>query len=464
MSGRILIVDDIPASRMTLKTKLEQAYYDVLTAGSGQEAVTCAISEQPDMILLDVSLSDMSGYAACGLLKSQLETEHIPVIMLTGEEPSEQRILGVDFGADDFLSKPIEDQALFARLRNLMRMKIMFDELRLRDATSRELGLNNFIVPSETGARPASTVLMIGDDTASAREWLSTLRENLNIKPCLVTSEKEALSLSASIEPELFIVHNRFQEHDGGLRLISALRSNPRTRQSAFVFIADDGDIQSAATALDLGATDYVMAPVDSNELVARVRAQIKRKRTTDRLRSNVIDGLKMAVIDPLTGLYNRRYATQHIQNMIARSGQNDAKESVAVMMLDLDNFKQVNDAHGHDAGDHVLREFALRLQENVRGVDLVARLGGEEFCVAMPDTGLETAAMAAERVRTAIGQTPFRLPETGEEIAVTVSVGVAVSSETTLTVDEALKRADLALFASKHKGRNRVSFFKEAA
>jgi len=125
MSGRILIVDDIPANRMMLKSKLEEAYYEVLTAASGQEAMTIALSQQPDLIMLDVCLSDMSGYAACGLIKSSLETEHIPVIMLTGEEPPEQRILGVDFGADDFLNKPIEDQATSCDCA--MRLRVSWD-------------------------------------------------------------------------------------------------------------------------------------------------------------------------------------------------------------------------------------------------------------------------------------------------------------------------------------------------
>ena len=187
------------------------------------------------------------------------------------------------------------------------------------------------------------------------------------------------------------MVHQSLAEGGDGLRLVSALRSRPETRQSAVILVVENGDVQTAAKGLDLGASDYIEAPFDVSELIARIRSQLRRKRYSDRLRTNLRNGLKLAVIDPLTGIYNRRYASQHMNRVMERAQETDGV--FAVMMIDLDKFKSINDRFGHDAGDAVLREFSRRLQENIRGVDLVARFGGEEFFVAMPDVDQHAAA-----------------------------------------------------------------------
>lgn len=247
-----------------------------------------------------------------------------------------------------------------------------------------------------------------------------------------------------------------------GLRLLSQLRARPETRQSAILLVIDGPHHDIAAKGLDLGASDYLVAPFEGLELRARVRSQIRRKRYSDQLRANLRDTLRLATIDPLTGLYNRRYANRHMVHVMERAAQSGS--DFAVMMLDIDRFKQVNDTYGHAAGDTVLREFARRLQENVRGIDLVARVGGEEFFVAMPDVVRATANAAAERIRDAIGNRPFRLHRDGPEILVTVSAGVAMARSDETNVAAILSRADEALFVSKRGGRNRVTFSAEAA
>lgn len=168
-----------------------------------------------------------------------------------------------------------------------------------------------------------------------------------------------------------------------------------------------------------------------------------------------------MAVIDPLTGLYNRCYATQHMQGIIERS--NESGLPFAVIMMDLDRFKSVNDTHGHEAGDRVLKEFSRRLQKNLRGIDLIARLGGEEFLIVMPDTGPEEVEFAAERLRIAIDQQAFKMGE-NTEIPVAVSIGVAFGDSQDSNPDKLIQQADIAPYESKSAGRNRVSYFARAA
>jgi two-component system, cell cycle response regulator len=462
MSGRVLVVDDVATNRLLLRAKLSSAYYDVVVAESGRQALEMARHEQPDMIMLDVMMPDLDGFDVCSTLKSSEDTAHIPVIMVTALDSPEERIRGLEAGADDFLSKPFNDLALFARVRNLMRMKMMFDELRLRDLTSRELGLADFVSEQEMEAETGGPILLAPPSLEAGARWAAGLSDCLRIASIITHGEREALNLARLELPDVFVVHQSLTEGGDGLRLVSALRARPETRQSAVILVVDKGDVQTAAKGLDLGASDYIEMPFDLNELVARIRSQLRRKRYSDRLRSNVRNGLKMAVIDPLTGIYNRRYAAQHMTRVMERA--REANGVFAVMMMDLDKFKSVNDRFGHDAGDAVLREFSHRLKENIRGVDLVARFGGEEFFVAMPDIDHAAAAAAAERIRRAVEDQPFAMPGQSERVHVTVSIGVAIAGTEEADAEAVIKRADRALFQAKHSGRNRVSFFAEAA
>ncbi len=462
MSGRVLVVDDVATNRLLLRAKLSSAYYDVVVAENGTQALEMARGEQPDMIMLDVMMPDMDGFTVCQILKSSEETAHIPVIMVTALDTPEERIRGLEVGADDFLSKPFNDLALFARVRNLMRMKMMFDELRLRDLTSRELGLTDFINEHDVDPEMGGPILLAPPCNTQGAEWAKALEERLGVQTVVTYSEREAMNLARLELPDCFVVHQKLMEGGDGLRLVSALRARPETRQSAVILVVENGDVQTAAKGLDLGASDYIEAPFDVSELIARIRSQLRRKRYSDRLRTNVRNGLKMAVIDPLTGIYNRRYASQHMNRVMERARETDGV--FAVMMVDLDKFKRINDQFGHDAGDAVLKEFSRRLQENIRGVDLVARFGGEEFFVAMPDIDRPAAAMAAERIRAAIEDSPVLLPGGTVSVDVTVSIGVAIATAEDSDPDSIIKRADTALYDSKAAGRNRVSFFARAA
>ena len=461
MSGRVLVVDDVATNRLLLRAKLSSAYYDVVVAENGVQALEMARSEQPDMIMLDVMMPDMDGFAVCEILKADEQTAHIPVIMVTALDTPEERVRGLEAGADDFLSKPFNDLALFARVRNLMRMKMMFDELRLRDLTSRELGLADLITEQDIDLEGGGPILIAPPSVEAGADWADRLRDRMRITTITTSSEREALNLARLELPDVFVVHQRLMEGGDGLRLVSTLRARPETRQSAVILVVDEGDVRTAAKGLDLGASDYIESPFDVSELIARIRSQLRRKRYSDQLRTNVRNGLMMAVIDPLTGIYNRRYAAQHMLRVMERARDTDGV--FAVMMMDLDRFKSINDRYGHDAGDAVLREFSRRLQENIRGVDLVARFGGEEFFVAMPDVDQKSASQAAERIRTAIESAPFTVPGQAEPVHVTVSVGAAIATSADTDAEAIIKRADCALYESKETGRNRVSFARAA-
>ena len=175
---------------------------------------------------------------------------------------------------------------------------------------------------------------------------------------------------------------------------------------------------------LDLGVNDFLSRPIDRNELLARTRTQLRHKRYADSLRNKVQQSIELALVDPLTGLNNRRFLENHLATMLDHAQRRRAP--LSLMIFDIDHFKNVNDTHGHDAGDEVLKGFADRLRRVIRGGDLLCRLGGEEFVIAMPNVSIETAMKVAERTRSAIEEEPFVIDKAGRTIAITVSIGVA--------------------------------------
>ena len=239
------------------------------------------------------------------------------------------------------------------------------------------------------------------------------------------------------------------------LRFVSQCRANEAFRQLPILLISDDRDLPRLAKGLDLGANDYVTRPVERNELQARTVTQLVRKRLQDRLQESYQRCIELALTDPLTGLYDRAYLDRHLDELIRRVNQDGV--TAALLMIDIDHFKRVNDTHGHDAGDDVLRELAARTLNSVRSVDLVARQGGEEFVVVMPETDLAIAASVAERLRVAVAREAFTVKADGQKLTVTISIGVTSAAAGGDDRERMLKRADIALYTAKNQGRNRV-------
>jgi two-component system cell cycle response regulator len=241
------------------------------------------------------------------------------------------------------------------------------------------------------------------------------------------------------------------------LRFCSQIRSHvaDRVRSLPILMIAeDDDDVGRVAKGLDLGINDYILKPIDSQELLARVRTQIRRRRYQNRLRVNYEQSIALASTDPLTGVHNRRYLDTHLDQLLQRARTNNKPLSVA--FCDIDHFKKLNDTYGHAAGDEVLIEFTRRLTRNLRSFDLVARIGGEEFVVVMPDTPPERARRIGERLRQKVEVEPFSVAG-ADPIAVTISVGITTSRAADEHGVELVKRADEAMYQAKHAGRNRV-------
>ncbi len=449
MTARVLVVDDIPANVKLLEAKLGAEYFDVVTASSGEQALAVIDKELPDIVLLDVMMPGMDGFEVCRRIKANAVTAHLPVVMVTALDQVSDRVQGLESGADDFLTKPVNDVALFARVRSLVRLKTMVDELRLRQATGESMGLADTTDAALCEPQGRGRILIVEDREQSSQRIAETLAGDHDVD--LVPQTAEAVIRAKGGDYDLVISSLSLDKQDG-LRFCATLRSLDTTRQTPILTIVDEGDLKRLVRALDIGVNDYLMRPIERNELIARVRTQLRRKRYSDRLRQSLQLSLEMAVTDQLTGLFNRRYMSRHLNTLMS----DNAGKQVSFLLLDVDFFKQINDTYGHDVGDEVLREFAGRISANVRGIDLACRYGGEEFVVVMPDTDLSFAYMVAERLRQSVADAPFAAGSASRQVPVTISIGVAASGGGD-TPEGLLKRADQALYRAKRDGRNRV-------
>ena len=455
MSARVLVVDDILPNVKLLEAKLTCEYYDVITATNGQEALEKVEKENPDIVLLDVMMPGMDGFEVCSRIKSNPEHAHIPVVMVTALTDMQDKVRGLEVGADDFLSKPIDDVALMARVRSLARLKMALDEWRIRENAANQFGVvtekTNLMQEPVEGAR----VLLIEDKGFDKNKIIEALSEDLNIVMPADNGMK-AMEMVASQEFDILMVSLNLESEDG-LRLCSHLRSNEKTRSLPIVMIAEDKDIKRVAHGMEIGAYDYIIRPIEKSELLARFRTQIRRKRFQERLRSSYEISLSMALTDSLTGLYNRRYLEVHLEKLIESNAQ--SKKALAVIMMDIDHFKEVNDTHGHAVGDDVLKVFADRLKNGVRSFDLVARLGGEEFVVILPDVSPERAYMVAERLRRSICDQPMPCQVEGGGLNISTSVGATIINNGGHMIATVLDRADKCLYEAKNSGRNCTVF-----
>jgi len=451
MTARVLVVDDILSNVKLLEAKLAAEYFEVITAFNGEQALARVAAELPDIVLLDVMMPGMDGFEVCRRIKQNTKTTHIPVVMVTALDQPSDRVAGLDAGADDFLTKPVDDTALFARVRSLVRLKMMTDELRMREETGQSMGLAD---AGETLFEPDPTGhILVVEDRPESVAWFRGALEPKN-KVADVATFDEALVRSRGGDFDLIVVSLGIRGFDG-LRLCSHLRSLSEIRNTPILVLVSEGENRKLAQALDMGVNDYLMRPVDRNELAARVKTQLRKKRYADKLRHNMQLSLEMAITDQLTGLHNRRYMARHLDTLMKNAS---AAKPISFLIMDIDYFKAVNDTHGHDVGDEVLREFAARVSANVRGIDLACRYGGEEFVVVMPDTDTGFSYSVAERLRQTMEQTPIAISRAPHKISITASFGIASSTGAVDdNSDKLLHRADQALYRAKREGRNRV-------
>lgn len=451
MTANILVVDDLEPNVKLLEAKLLIGYYTVFTANSGAKAIEILKEQKIDVILLDVMMPGMDGFETCKRIKTNPDTMHIPVVMVTALSDIEDRIKGLEAGADELLTKPIDDTALFARVKSLSRMKIIIDELKLRNKTNAELGVS--VIELEDNFAQSKT-LLISDDTIQIKN-LSKVISKIAPQIRVVTKMSE-LEIINSYMPDLTIISCQFEAEDP-LRISVMLKSREEFNHTVLMLLAEEENLPMVIQGMELGVNDYFLYPVDENELIARLKTQLRRKQYHDNLRNELEQSINLSIKDGLTGLFNRRYFDMHIIQMIKRCCETNYP--LCLMILDIDHFKAVNDIYGHQAGDEILVAFTNILKQNFRATDLISRYGGEEFAILLYDTSLSEAISIAQRVRYRVESKEFKIQSLlGISIKKTASIGVSLYKKPE-SVASFIKRADNALYEAKDSGRNKIIF-----
>jgi len=383
------------------------------------------------------------------------------VVLLAGADPDE-RLAALRAGAADVIHKPFSEAALLARLRSILRQQHRDADLRIHADTAAALGFAEERTPFDGPAR----IALLADGVVRAIELRNRLRTVCGHDLVPLDYDLPKAMDHWRRQPGLFVIRIGAQAPEAGLSVIAELQAAPGTCHARLLVVLDPEVEHLIAPVLDMGAHDAVSAAISNEELALRLSLQLEHKRRGDAMRDNLESGLQAAVIDPLTGLYNRRYALNFLRRMSARAASDGS--TFGVMVADLDHFKAVNDAHGHGAGDAVLAHVARQMQGALPAKDMIARIGGEEFLIAAPDTSAEEVRRLAGRLCALVRETPVALPAGAGPVKITISIGVALArpgdTDRQQDVEALIEEADRALYAAKSGGRDTVTICRRPA
>lgn len=468
MPGRILIIDGIATNRISLRVRLCAAFYDVCQAATGAEGLELLGQTQPDIVLLASTLPDMSASQFCQSLRRHPKLGDVALVVLECTEDRARRLEILAAGADDVLARQADPRLLLARLRSLLRSGTSRDDRLLHSQAEASTG---FSEPTRRFAR-ASHIAVLSEDVACGLTWIKRLQKERPYRYSLYSPRSLPRDFGRGMVPDVILIASSSQDQgDFGASLLATLGAQPGYRRSRFLIYVPNEAAEPAAQMLDLGAHDVMRGDFDPVEISLRLDQLLRRKARADQMHKRLQDGLHAALIDPLTGLHNRRYAMPELGRLISTAIE--GRSSLALMLADLDHFKRINDQYGHAAGDAVLTEIARRLLGAVGSDDLVARIGGEEFMIAIPGLSLQEAQQAAQHLCRIVSETPVTIPGLRQPVPVTVSIGLAMAMPSGQTAagrqtaptqpaeDPAellLTRADQALYGAKNLGRNQVT------
>lgn len=449
--ARVLIVDDEPMVGRLLSAQLHEEGCQTAVASAGEEAIRMARESLPDLILLDVLMPGLDGYEVTRRLKNDPATSHIPVILITALSDVQDKLKGLEVGADEFLSKPFSKAELIVRINNMLRLKQYEEQLRYR-SLSGDRSLAESEGTERERAEPASIVLMCGE--GDERTGIRGHLEGQGHRVVTPRSGVEDLFAGDQRAADLVILDAALPGADTA-EICRRLKEREDSRHVPLVVIAGQAHPEERIRFLTLGADDLLARPVDFRELAARIGRLLKQKAHLDSLQMRYRSALSAATNDGLTNLFNHVYFKRFLELEIKRSQRQNHPTSL--VLIDLDDFKLQNDTLGHAAGDLILSEVARRIRSSIREIDLPARYGGEEFAVVLPYTDKSGAGVVAERIRSAIASEEFLRGTLVPAIKVTASIGVASSPENAKLPGELIHTADSMLYRAKKEGKNKV-------
>jgi two-component system cell cycle response regulator len=454
---RILIVDDEPVNVKVLAAKLSSAKYEVIRAYSGKEALEKVADTSPEIILLDIMMPEMDGYEVTRILKADPKTSHIPIIIVTALSDTNDKLKAIDAGAEEFISKPVNNTELIARIKSMLRLRQYREQLDIRSHSE-----ESFVCPtSQKGPFEAPTdgplVLLVEDNESDAK----LIKSHLHGQPYrldVVSDGEEALLRAEREKVDLVLVDIMLPGIDG-FEVCRRLRKMEQARNIQIVIITSLNDLENKLRGIELGADDFLVKPINCRELTSRINILLKKKAYMDTLTFNYESVLNSAIIDGLTGLYNTFYFKRFLDHEIKRSLRH--KYPVSLVMIDIDDFKHHNDSFGHPAGDMILKELARVIRSNTREIDLPVRYGGDELAIVLPYCDSENALTVVKRIREAFASHAFSQDAPVDPGSVTLSIGIALCPTDASTVEELIDKADKMLYKAKNAGKDKIVVYK---
>ena len=446
---KILVVDDEPLNVKLIAAMMPPDQYETVRAYSGEEALKLVSDRSPDLIFLDIMMPGLNGFELTRILKSDPKNRDIPIVLVTAFGGDENRIKGLEAGADEFINKPVNKTELLARLKSLLRLKQYQEQIKTRTCS-----INSFAAPKKDkdfsdNELNLPSILIAEDNDLDAKIIQKFLQgEPYQIK--LAKDGDEAISRAQQEKIDVILL-DLLLPRKNGFEVCRTLKKMEHTRNIQIIATTGLSDLDSKLKGIELGVDDYLVKPVNMHVLRTRVSSLVKKKAYLDKLCARYERALYSAITDKLTGLYSRGYFDHFLDLEIKRSSRQNTL--LVLLLIDIDNFKQINDTFGHLSGDRILRQLGELLKTNIREIDMVARYGGEEFAVVMSNTDLTEAKQVAERIRQSIQAYSFK----PLKIFVTVSIGIAMYPSDANSLDELIEKSDSSLYQAKRDGKNRV-------
>lgn|GEM_PF-5274200 len=476
MSIRVLIVDDNKIDLQLLSYHLSKEYFSIFHVHDGQSAIDEIDITQPDVILMDVLMPQMDGFQATSYLKTHPHYMHIPIIIITTLDEKQDKIHGLKIGADDFITKPINVPILVTKLRSLAKSKILIESLQLHnkieDSTT---NYDEYNIPQFTD----KSKIMIIDDAQSINESTMQLLAEYNLIIDTQHSHNTAIdkllndiNTNASTEYIQNSGHKPYhliilcqRRIEALLSLASKINSNKILRDIPIIALIDQANNNMKNSLLtdmlNVGIQDYMILPPDKDELAVRCITQIKKHKLTTEIQRLHTNRIKQAYLDHLSNAYNRKYCEEYIRKIIKNSSSNNIS-STFFILLDIDNFKMINDKYGHASGDDIIIELPKRISRHINNVGICARWGGDEFAIILHDVTTDKALSITKKIMNSIRTEKFHLthyhPDSYSDlyIAITCSMGggFIYNNESS---NELVSRVDKCLYRAKENGKNNI-------
>jgi two-component system cell cycle response regulator len=441
---RLLVIDDDPQVARLFSAFLRDEGYEVNACSRAADAISKARVDLPDLILLDVQMPDIDGYEATRRFKADPATRSIPIILITGLDDPDNKLKGLEAGADEFLPKPVDRSELLVRIRSMLKLKEYQEQLLTRSLSFSESRLDPHAARlDESGPY---RVLVLLDDERERAVVTGGLPKNLyhavahspaGDPQAVLAAETDMIILDSSTSPGI----------------LKAIRGG--ADHTATLAVVPPDDPQLRVRLLDWGASELLVRPFDSREVALRAARLMRQRTELNALEARYRTALSAASNDSMTQLSNHGYFRRFLELEVKRSQRQNHPTSL--IMLDIDDFKAKNDSFGHETGDLILVETAARIRRSLREIDLAARYGGEEFAVVLPYTDRTGAAVVAERLRVAIASPVFSSKVSPQPLSITASLGLAVCPDDAVSPDALIRLADELLYRAKESGKNRV-------